>query len=218
MAPPKKTKSSASKKKDAASSSSSKKKDTPSAFLKNKSNKDVSALLLQQSDDWHMKVAVRFMGVKSKEEELLDPHAIAHELQQGKSELADAWKVVEDAADASTILPEKKKIIALTATCHGLQKDLEMTQKFIKDAREVKRFAKKAYARNKEENPTKAFEYLHFLKHATAVDVAATVFDDKFACAQLAAKKHAEDQVAEEQAALEEEVIEVGSSDESGGK
>jgi hypothetical protein len=50
------------------------------------------------------------------------------------------------------------------------------------------------------------------------VDVAATVFDDKFACAQLAAKKHAEDQVAEEQAALEEEVIEVGSSDESGGK
>jgi hypothetical protein len=66
----KKKLSAASKKKDAPSSS--KKKDA--SFLKNKSNIGVSALLVQQSEDWRMKVAARFMGVRKKEEELLDPH------------------------------------------------------------------------------------------------------------------------------------------------
>jgi hypothetical protein len=223
MAPSRKEKPSASKKKNAPSASlPSKKKNAPSAltsFLKNKSNKGVSALVVQHSEDWQMKVAARFMGVRNKKEELLDPHTIQQQLQQANSKRANAWKVVEGATNACTTLAEQE-ILALTATCHSLKKQLEMTQEFIKDAREVKWFAKKGYERHQEDDPLKAFHYLNLFKQATAVDITATVYEDKFAHAELAAEKYAkeqsaasENQVAEDQAVLEAENDEAASDE-----
>jgi hypothetical protein len=88
---------------------SKKKNEPPSlpSLLKNKSNKGVSALVVQHSsEDWQMKVAARFMGVRNKEEEPVDPHAIQQQLQQANLKLADAWKVMEDASNACTTLAD----------------------------------------------------------------------------------------------------------------
>jgi hypothetical protein len=128
MAPSRKEKPSASKKKNAPSASlPSKKKNAPSAlltsFLKNKSNKGLSALVVEHSEDWQMKVAARFMGVRNKKEELLDPHTIQQQLQQANSKRANAWKVVEGATNVCTSLAEQE-VLALTATCHSLKKQL----------------------------------------------------------------------------------------------
>jgi hypothetical protein len=167
-------------------------------------------LVVQHSEDWQVKVAARFMGVRDKDEELLDPHAIQQQLQQANLERANAWKVVEDAPDACPTLTEQE-LLALTARCRSLKKQLEMTQEFIKDAREVKWFAMKQHKQHQEDDPSKALHCLNLFKHATVVDMTATAYDDKFAHAQLAAEKcvkeqsaASENQVAEEQAALEE--------------
>jgi hypothetical protein len=161
------------------------------------------------------------MGVRKEEEEPLDPHAVQQQRQQANSKLADAWKVVEDAANASATLAEQE-VFALSARWGSLKKELERTQEIIKDASKVKWFAKKSHEQHQKHDPSKAFHCClkKLLKHATAVDVTATVCDDKFAHAQLAAEKRAkeqaaawENQVAKEQAASEE--VDKAASDES---
>jgi hypothetical protein len=76
-------------------------------------------LVLQHSEDWQVKVAARFMGVRDKEEEPLDPHAIQQQLQQANSERDDAWKVAEDATNACATLTEQE-LLALTDECRML--------------------------------------------------------------------------------------------------
>jgi hypothetical protein len=198
--------------------SASKKKTPPSSlpsiFFKNKSNKGIAASLVQHSEDWQMKVAERFMSVRNKKEELLDPYTIQQQLQQANSKRASAWKVLEeDATNMSTTLADKELLVALTDRWRGLEKQLKMIQGFIKDARTVKWFAKKGCQRHQEDDPSKAIYYLNLLKNANAVDMTATEYDKNFNDAKLAAEQYAkeqaaasENQVAEEQAALEEEV------------
>jgi hypothetical protein len=41
--------------------------------FKEQEQQRVSALVAQHSEDWQMKVTARFMGVRNKKEELLDP-------------------------------------------------------------------------------------------------------------------------------------------------